>query len=195
MTTDPSPSVTRLLEQVRTGDRRAFGTLWPLVYEELRAVAARMLHAERPGHTLRPTALVHEAYLRLVDQRAGWHNRAHFFAIAAQAMRRILVDYARATRASKRGGAAPRVPLEEPADVAVGGLALDQVVELDAALTDLEAIDTIEAQVVELRYFGGLTVEETAVALGVSPATVKREWQFARAWLYRRLTGGSTSAR
>lgn len=189
MTTDPP--VTELLEQVRAGDRSAFARLWPVVYEELRTLAARLLHAERPGHTLQPTALVHEAYLRLVDERAGWQDRAHFFAIAAQAMRRILVDYARGHLASKRGGALRRVSL----DAASGGpeaveVGLDDVIEVDAALGELSALDAFGAQVVELRYFGGLTIEETAAALDVSPATVKREWQLAKAWLYRRLSGG-----
>jgi RNA polymerase sigma factor (TIGR02999 family) len=189
MTTDPP--VTELLEQVRAGDRSAFARLWPVVYEELRRLASRLLRAERPEHTLQPTALVHEAYLRLVDERAGWQDRAHFFAIAAQAMRRILVDYARGHLASKRGGSLRRVSLDDPLAASTpAGVGLDDVIEVDEALGELAALDAFEAQVVELRYFGGLTVEETAAALGVSPATVKREWQLARAWLYRRLSGG-----
>jgi RNA polymerase sigma factor (TIGR02999 family) len=189
MTTDPP--VTELLQQVRAGDRSAFAKLWPVVYEELRTLASRLLHAERPGHTLQPTALVHEAYLRLVDERAGWQDRAHFFAIAAQAMRRILVDYARGHLASKRGGSLRRVSLDGSlAAPAAADVSLDDVIEVDEALGELAALDAFEARVVELRYFGGLTVEETAAALGVSPATVKREWQMARAWLYRRLSGG-----
>ncbi len=185
------PPVTELLGQVRAGDRAAFSRLWPVVYEELRTLAARLLRGERAGHTLRPTALVNEAYLRLVDQRAGWQDRSHFFAVAAQAMRRILVDYARAHLASKRGGIAPRLSLDDQADgVAGADIALDDVIEVDAALGELAALDSTEARIVELRYFGGLTLEETAAALGVSLATVKREWQVARAWLYRRLSGG-----
>ncbi len=153
-------------------------------------MAARLLHGERPDHTLQPTALVHEAYLRLVDQRTGWQDQAHFYAIAAQAMRRILVDYARARRASKRGGGLVPVPLDEGADAAsTPGPALDDLLAVDAALEALEAIDDFAARVVELRYFGGLSVEETAGTLNVSPATVKREWSLARAWLYRRLAG------
>ena len=179
MTIDPP--LTELLEQVRAGDRSAFARLWPIVYEELRALAARLLRGERPGHTLQPTALVHEAYLRLVDERAGWQDRAHFFAIAAQAMRRILVDYARGRLASKRGGAVRRVSLDGPIDApAATDIDLDDVIEVDEALGELSALDAFEAQVVELRYFGGLTIEETASALDVSPATVKREWQLAQ---------------
>ncbi len=190
------PSVTDLVGQLRAGDRTAFARLWPVVYDELRVLAARLLHGERPGHTLRPTALVNEAYLRLVDQRAGWQDRAHFFAIAAQAMRRILVDYARGHLASKRGGAAARVSLDDPIDIpAAADIALDDVIEVDAALGELAVLDATEARIVELRYFGGLTVEETATALGISPATVKREWQLARAWLYRRLSGGHDGVR
>ena len=194
MTTEPP--VTELLGQVRAGDRSAFARLWPVVYEELRLLAARLLHGERAGHTLRPTALVNEAYLRLVDQRAGWQDRAHFFAIAAQAMRRILVDYARAHFAEKRGGALPHVSLDERIDVLAGAdLALDDVIAVDAALSELSILDPTEARIVEFRYFGGLTVEETAAALNVSPATVKREWQLARAWLYRRLSEGHARGR
>ncbi len=190
------PPFTDLLEQVRAGDRSAFARLWPIVYEELRALAARLLRAERPGHTLQPTALVHEAYLRLVGERAAWQDRAHFFAIAAQAMRRILVDYARGRHASKRGGAERRVSLDGPVDApAATDIDLDDVIEVDEALGELSALDAFGARVVELRYFGGLTVEETASALGVSPATVKREWQLARAWLYRRLSEGHDSGR
>lgn len=194
MTVDPA--LTDLLEQVRTGDRSAFARLWPIVYEELRVLAARLLRSERPDHTLQPTALVHEAYLRLVDERAGWQDRAHFFAIAAQAMRRILVDYARGRLASKRGGAARRVSLDGPVDApAAPDIDLDDVIEVDAALGELSTLDAFGSQVVELRYFGGLTVEETASALNVSPATVKREWQLSKAWLYRRLSEGHDGGR
>ena len=188
--TDSPGPLTELLARVRRGDPDALRDLWPRVYDELRSLAARLLHAERPDHTLQPTALVHEAYLRLVDQRTGWQDRAHFYAIAAQAMRRILVDYARARRASKRGAGLPPLPLDEQAGAASpAGPALDDLLAVDAALGALEALDGFAAKVVELRYFGGLTVEETAEALDVSPATVKREWSLARAWLYRRLSG------
>jgi RNA polymerase sigma factor (TIGR02999 family) len=130
-------------------------------------------------------------HLRLADQRAGWHDRAHFFAIAAQAMRRILVDYARASRASKRGGAVPRVPLDDAMDrAAEHEVALEDVLAVDEALTSLAALDPVEARIVELRYFGGLTIEEAAEAMAISPATIKREWAIARAWLHRRLSGG-----
>jgi RNA polymerase sigma factor (TIGR02999 family) len=195
MTADAPRSVTHLLGRARAGDGQAFASLWPLVYEELRVMAARLLSSERPGHTLRPTALVNEAYLRLVDQRTGWHDRAHFFAIAARAMRRILVDYARAHHASKRGGFSPRIPLDESIDLPAEGSSLDNLLEIDAALTELEKLDAQEAKIVELRYFGGLTIDETAAAIGISPASVKREWTMARAWLYRRLTGGPADVR
>jgi RNA polymerase sigma-70 factor, ECF subfamily len=188
----PGP-VTRLLAQSRAGDREAFNRLMPLVYEHLRAMAANLLRGERPGHTLRPTGLVHEAYLRLVDQRTGWQDCQHFFSIAAQAMRRVLVDYARAYHAEKRGGQTPRVSLDADADApdhAGREVALDDVIEVDAALGELQALDAFEARVVELRYFGGYTIEEAAAILDVSPALVKREWSVARAWLFRRLSGG-----
>ena len=194
--TDRPHSVTRLLEEARAGDANALNRLLPLVYDQLRAVAARALHAERPGHTLQPTALVHEVYMRLVGQHAPWRDRAHFFAIAAQAMHRILVDYARAHRASKRGGSAAHVPLDETNDgPAESVVELDDVLQIDEALAALAALDPLEARIVELRYFGGLTIEESAEALSVSPATVKREWRTARAWLYRRLSGGSSRVR
>ena len=189
MTTDAHP-VTRLLEQANAGDRKALGRLLPLIYDELRDIAARSMRGERPAHTLQPTALVHEAYLRLVDQRTDWHGHAHFFAIAAQAMRRILVDYARAHQASKRG-AAVRVALDRRADRPIEeDLAIEELLAIHEAIGDLEALDPVEAQVVELRYFAGLTIEETASALNLSAATVKREWTVARAWLHRRLSGG-----
>jgi len=190
--TDRPHAVTRLLEQARAGEPEALNRLLPLVYDHLRAMAGRMLHGERAAHTLRPTALVHEAYIRLVDQRGGWQDRAHFFAIAAQAMRRILVDHARAHRASKRGGIAERISLDDTADRAgEREVALEDVLEVDSALSALEALDPAAARIVELRYFGGLTIQETAAAMGLSPATVKREWSAARAWLYRRLSGGT----
>jgi RNA polymerase sigma-70 factor, ECF subfamily len=162
----------------------------PLVYDELRRVAARYIGRERPGQTLQATALVNEAFVRLVKEKAhGFQNRAHFVAIAALSMRQILVERARARRAAKRGGAAVRITLDEE----VGGardraeLAPIDVIALDAVLTRLAEIDATQARIVELRYFGGLTIEETAEAMGNSPATVKREWAMARAWLKQEL--------
>jgi RNA polymerase sigma-70 factor (ECF subfamily) len=163
----------------------------PLVYDELRRVAARYIGRERPGQTLQATALVNEAFVRLVNEKArGFENRAHFVAIAALSMRQILVQRARARRAIKRGGAPERVTLDEahlPADAAGAGHSGIDVLALDEALTRLAAIDPVQAKVVELRYFGGLTIEETAEALRSSPATVKRQWTMARAWLKREL--------
>jgi RNA polymerase sigma factor (TIGR02999 family) len=158
----------------------------PLVYEELRRQAQRYLRRESPGHTLQTTALVHEAYLRLVDQRtARWESRAQFFGVAAQLMRRILVDHARSHHAAKRGGSAIQVPLEEETASAPEGDV--DLLALDDALNRLAQLDERQAKVVELRYFTGLGIEETAEALGISPATVKREWTMARAWLKREL--------
>jgi RNA polymerase sigma factor (TIGR02999 family) len=180
-------SVAALLVDVQHRREGAMDELLPLVYGELRALAAAYLRAERDNHTLQPTALVHESFLKLVDQRnATWHNRTHFFAIAAQAMRRILVDYARVHRAQKRGGGAQPVTLEHAADVAADA-SLD-VERVSEALDRLALLDERQAKVVELRFFGGLGIEETAEALGISPATVKREWVLAKAWLRRELS-------
>ena len=182
----PPHGVTGLLQAWGGGDAAALDQLVPIVYEELHRQAQRYLRREAPGHTLQTTALVHEAYLRLVDQReARWQNRAQFFGIAAQLMRRILVDYARRHQAAKRGGSAIQVPFEEGA-VAAAESDVD-LVTLDDALTRLAVLDPQQARVVELRYFTGLGIEETAEALGISPATVKREWAMARAWLKREL--------
>lgn len=179
--------VTAILEGASRGDPSSAEQLLPLVYAELRRLAARRLAHERPGQTLQPTALVHEAYLRLVDQRqVQWQNRAHFLAVAAQAMRRILVDHARARSAAKRGNAEVHMQIED-AHITVDGPSLD-IVALDNALTRLAARDARQVQVVELRFFGGLSVEEAAEVLGVSAATVKREWSFAKAWLRRELS-------
>jgi RNA polymerase sigma factor (TIGR02999 family) len=173
-----------------TDDRQSVDTLLPIVYQELRRLAANYLRRERPGQTIQPTALVHEAYLRLMkDKPNRWKNRAHFCAIAAHSMRQILIERARARGALKRGGAQPRVTLDE-ALVAGGERAFD-VVALDEALARLAAIDPEQARLVELRFFGGLTVEETADAMAISPATVKRHWTVARAWLARELEGSS----
>jgi RNA polymerase sigma factor (TIGR02999 family) len=189
----PSPQdVTALLRRWNEGDKQALESLLPLVYAELRAVAANCLRSERSDHTLQPTALVHEAYLRLIGQdRVAWQNRAHFFAIAAQMMRRILVDHARRRRAAKRDAVTFRITLsglsEEPAD-------LDpEILALDEALKGLEALDPRQARIVELRFFGGLTVEETAEVAGLGTATVKREWRTARAWLRRELDADSAA--
>ena len=160
--------------------------LLPVVYEELRRLAAAYLRRERPGQTLQPTALVHEAYLRLMKDRPGrWQNRAHFCAIAAHSMRQILIERARARGALKRGGAQPRVTLDE--GLVAGESRSIDLVALDSALERLERLDPEQARLVELRFFGGLTIEETAEAMGISPATVKRHWTVARAWLAREL--------
>ncbi len=181
--------ITQLLVAWGDGDSHALQELMPLVYRELRRIAHGRLGRERPGHTLQTTALVHEAYLRLVDQQeASWKNRAQFFAVAAQMMRRILVDYARARQYDKRGGGARQVELDE-AIVASKDLAAE-VVALDEVLLSLAELDPRKSQVVELRVFGGLSVEETAESLGVSPGTVKRDWTLAKAWLQREMTNG-----
>jgi RNA polymerase sigma factor (TIGR02999 family) len=181
----PTPSsrqVTMLLSRLREGDKRALDRLMPLVHDELRALARRAMRGERAGHTLQPTALAHEAYLRLVDLREiDWRDRAHFFAVAAGIMRRLLIDHARKRRAARRGGDPRRVPLED--ELVVAHDRPEELIELDEAMARLRALDPRQEQVVEMRFFGGLSVEETAVVLGVSPRTVKRDWQVARAWL------------
>lgn len=185
MASSPGP-VTRLLLAWTNGNRAALEELIPVVYPELRRIAARYLRRERTGHTLQPKALVHEAYLKLVDQeRAAWQNRAQFFGVAAQLMRRILVDHAREHAAAKRGGGARAVTL---VDMIAGSpdRGID-VIALDEALTRLTTIYPEQGRLVELRYFGGLTIEETAEVMGLSPATVKRQWAVARAWLLTQL--------
>jgi len=184
----PSQPVTELIVKWRAGDQEALHVLVPLVYKELRAVAHHYLQAERPGHTLQSTALVHEAYLRLVQQgpiETG--NRAYFFAVAAKLMRQILVDYARSRRAAKRGGNC-LVELDE--DLAIAKKQTADVVALDSALSELSKRDEQQSQIVELRYFSGLTIEETAEVLSVSAATVKREWTMAKAWISREMRRG-----
>jgi len=182
------PNITELLVGYQGGDKEALDQLMPIVYDELRRQAARYLRREQAGHTLQTTALIHEAYVRLVDQRnVQWQNRAHFFGIAAQLMRRILVDHARTKKRVKRGGSKVQVSLAD-ATVAVKGPDLD-IVALDEALEHLAKVDEQQSRVVELRYFSGLTVEETAEVMGISTATVKREWSVARAWLHRELSG------
>jgi RNA polymerase sigma factor (TIGR02999 family) len=185
---EPSPpDLTRLLLDWSRGDQTALDRLMPLVYDELRALAERSLRHERSGHTLQGTALVHEAYLKLVDQRqVRWQDRAHFFAVAAQLMRRVLVDHARRHGAVKRGSGAPRLPLHE-ADAPAAAAPLVDWLALDCALDRLAALDERQARTVELRFFGGLTIEETAEVLQVSQATVKNDWNLARGWLYREL--------
>jgi RNA polymerase sigma-70 factor (ECF subfamily) len=185
-----APDVTQILEGLRHGDPDAPARLMPFVYDELRRLADHYLRQERPDHTLQPTALVHEAYLRLIDQtRVEWQNRAHFFGVAAQLMRRILVDHARRHRASKRGGYEQKVTLDEaldysqPRDV--------DLLALDDALNALAEFDARQSRIVELRFFGGLTIEETAEALGVSPATVKVDWSMAKAWLRQQIERGT----
>ena len=180
--------ITVLLSAWRDGDESARSRLTEAVYGELRRVAQRHLRCERPDHSLTPTALVHEAYLKLIDQRrVKWENRTQFFAIAARLMRRILVDHARARAATKRA-AGPSIALD---DVAVSTAPLDvDVLAIDTALDQLAEVDERQSQLVEMRFFAGLTVEEIAAALGVAPITVKRDWALARAWLFRALQGG-----
>jgi RNA polymerase sigma factor (TIGR02999 family) len=186
----PPENVTQMLLDWGRGDRAALDRLMAVVYEDLRRQAARCLRRERPDHTLQTTALVHEAYMRLVDQRrVEWQDRAHFFAIAARVMRQVLVDHARRRNADKRGGAEDALPLDEALAVGAEEPPVD-LVALDEALGRLEALSARQARVVELRYFGGLSVEETAEVLGVSPATVKNDWAASRAWLRRQLESG-----
>jgi RNA polymerase sigma factor (TIGR02999 family) len=185
---EDTPSVTQMLREWSDGDQAVLENLMPLVYDELRRLASRSLRKERPGHTLQTTALIHEAYLKLVNQRdAKWQNRSHFFAIASQAMRRILVDYARERHREKRGGSAENLPIEEAAFVASQEKSVD-LVALDEALTRLAKFDERQAKVVELRYFSGLDIDETAEVLGISNATVRRDWNIAKAWLKQEIT-------
>jgi RNA polymerase sigma factor (TIGR02999 family) len=170
----------------RTGDNKSLAEVVTLVYDELRRLASFYLQSERPGHTLQTTALVHEAYLRLAGQRhAQWENRSHFFAIAAQQMRRILVDYARSHGASKRGGAAVKVSLDKA--IVFSRERSADLIAMDESLTKLAALDPEQARITELRFFGGLTVEETSEVMAISPAKVKREWTIAKAWLKREM--------
>ena len=190
MTKPGAVQITQLLHEWRDGDREALDRLIPLVYSELYTLASRQLKREWRHDRVQTTTLVHEAYVRLFDQRrVDWQNRGHFFAIAAQVMRRILVDHARRERRDKRGGGAVHVALDAAAAVeSPGQIAGVETLEIDRALTDLEALDPAQGRIVELRFFGGLTIEETAAALGISQATVKREWASAKAWLFRRLS-------
>jgi RNA polymerase sigma factor (TIGR02999 family) len=191
MSDEPEKPITRLLREWQGGSAQALDQLMPLVYGELHALASRYLARERRDHTLQTTALLHEAYLRMAGPReTDWQSRAHFFGVAAQVMRRILVDHARRDRRVKRGGGAPHLALED-VDPAATPAPLDAVdaYALDQALSRLEALDAQQGRLVELRYFGGLTIEETAEVMRVSTATVKRDWAVARAWLYRELAG------
>ena len=188
----PSGDITRLLREWQTGEREALDRLMPLVYRELHVMASRFMAREWRDGTIQTTGLVNEAYLKLVDQRAvDWQGRAHFFAIAAQVMRRVLLDAARRRMREKRGGGAVQIALDE-LPIAADGPAVDaiDVLAIDRALQELERLDPDQARMVELRFFGGLTVEETSAVLGISPATVKREWAVAKGWLYRALTSG-----
>jgi RNA polymerase sigma factor (TIGR02999 family) len=181
------PDITRILRAWSGGNREAVDDLMPLVYDELHKVAAQYLRKQRPDHTLQPTALVNEAYLKLVDiSNVSWEDRAHFFAVASQTMRHVLVDHARGRNRDKRGGGAQKLSLDEAIS-----FSKNQEVDLlllDDAMRALAEIDEQQSRIVELRFFGGLTVEETAVVLHISPATVKREWRIAKAWLHNRMS-------
>ena len=185
---DNSQQITQLLNQWSNGDAEVLDDLLPLVYKELRRQASSYLRRERSNHTLQPTALINEAYLKLIDQSdVKWQNRAHFFAIAAQAMRRILVDYARERKREKRGGAAENLPLEEALTIVSQEKSID-LVALDDALDKLAKFDERQAKVVELRYFSGLSIDETAEVLNVSNVTIRRDWNMAKAWLHQEIT-------
>ena len=187
---EPSPQeITQLLVKWGEGDQKVLSRLMPLVYQELRLLARHYFRRERPDHTLQVTALIHEAYLRLIDQRkVDWQNRSHFFGIAAQLMRRILVDHARQQKAAKRGEGHRPLALDEA--IQVSDQMNPDLINLDDALKRLEKIDPRQSQIVELRFFGGLSIDKTAQALGNSPATVKREWHLARVWLYDQIHKG-----
>jgi RNA polymerase sigma factor (TIGR02999 family) len=183
-----SQQLTQMLIQLSEGNAQMVDDILPLIYDELRRLAGNYLRRERSDHTLQPTALVHEAYIKLIDQtQVKWQNRAHFFGIAANIMRRILVDYARQHKAEKRGGAAEKMPLEEEILIVSEGKSAE-LLALDEALENLAKLDPQKSKIVELRYFGGLSVEETAEVLGVSEITVKRHWRMAKAWLYGQLS-------
>jgi RNA polymerase sigma factor (TIGR02999 family) len=187
MVNPPDHKITRLLESWNNGSQEALDELMPLVYQELRRMAKRYMSSQPSGHTLQTTALIHEAYLKLADNREkNWQNRAHFFAVAAQAMRHILVDHARSHKAEKRRGETQFISLEDVAVISTDRAA--EVVALDEALQSLTDVDERKARVVELRYFGGLSVEETAEVLKISANTVKRDWSFAKLWLLRELS-------
>jgi len=191
MASVPAPDVTQLLAQWSGGDQAALDRLMPLVYGELRRLASAYLRRERSNHTLQSTALVHEAFMRMVHQHdVQWKNRAHFFAIAAQMIRRILVDYARSQHAEKRGSGAVKLALDDAMAVPLAGSDVD-LLGLNDALDLLTELDERQSRIVELRFFTGLSIEETAEVMQISPATIKREWQTARAWLFREMTRNS----
>jgi RNA polymerase sigma-70 factor (ECF subfamily) len=190
--TPPQHEITQLLAQWREGNQSALDDLYPLVYDELHRLARRYMSRERKGHTLQTTALINEAYVRLVDQKnVQWANRSHFFAISAQIMRRILIDHARRHQYAKRGGGARQVSLEEAATVVPDQS--EELLRLDEALKSLAEMDPRRSQVVELRYFGGLNNEEIAGVLHISENTVTRDWNMARAWLHQQLTGSGAN--
>lgn len=195
MSSSPSHDVTRLLQAWSHGDQEALARLMPLVYEELHLLARHYMDLERPDHTLQPTALIHEAYCRLVGQnRVRWENRTHFYGVAALVMRRVLLQYARRQRAAKRDHDNAFALLTAPSPEIAAGQAED-LIAIDEAVSRLEAVDAQQSRIVELRFFGGLTIEETADVLSVSTATVKREWRVARAWLQRQLAPRREPAR
>ena len=180
--------ITQMLIELTDGNQDVVDQILPHIYDELKRLASSYLRRERVNHTLQPTALVHEAYMKLIDQkRVHWQNRAHFFGIAAQVMRRILMDHARKHQADKRGGEAEKLPIEEDILI-VSHDKSAELVALDDALQDLAAIDEQKAKIVELRYFGGLSIEETAEVMGVSVPTINRQWRMAKAWLYSQIT-------
>ena len=179
------PDVTSWLAEWRDGDAAALERLVPLVYDELRRIAARQLRGERNNHTLQPTELVHEAFMRLVRQNVTWQNRAHFFGVAAEIMRRLLVDHARRKQAEKRGSGVEAIVLDDQMEWPVGKDV--NIIALDECLTALAAVDPQQSRVVELRFFAGMSVDESAEVLGISASTVKREWRMARAWLLREM--------
>ena len=190
MPTLPPQEVTQLLADWSKGDKSALDKLLPLVHAELRRIARRQMSHERPGHTLQATALINEVYLKLLGQESfEWQNRAHFFAVCAQMMRRILIDHARAHTREKRGGGAVQVSLDKA--VVIANEQAEHLLALDEALRSLENLDAQKAKIVELRYFGGLSLEETAEVLDISPRTVRREWQRSKAWLYRMISEGT----
>lgn len=181
--------ITQMLIELTDGNTEVVNQILPHIYEELRRLAGSYLRRERPDHTLQPTALVHEAYMKLIDQKqVRWQNRAHFFGIAAQVMRRILMDHARKHKAEKRGGEADKLPLEDEILV-VSNEKSDELIALDDALERLAKLDPQKARIVELRYFGGLSIEEAAEVTGVSVPTVNRQWRMAKAWLYGQIAG------
>jgi RNA polymerase sigma-70 factor (ECF subfamily) len=187
---DAPGDVTRLLHQIARGSPQAVDELAPLIYDELRRLASACMRRERPGHTLQATALVHEAYLRLLGQRdVVWHDRAHFFAVSATLMRRVLLDHARKRQAAKRGSAAHKATLDEA--LLISEDHLDDVLAMDECLNRLAAFDPKQARLVELRFFAGLNVDETATVMNISTASVKREWASAKAWLHREMTGNT----